>query len=260
MQFLKPVEVRLRQLRNRMAPWRYRGREVHCPVCETDFSRFLPAGTGERYREHAICPRCRARERDRLAWLFLQSNPQLFAGQQRFRMLHVAPEPRLGTFFRHRAGCGYHSADLMRRDVDLRMDVSALPIAAASLDAIYCSHVLQDVPDDRRALAEFYRALRPGGWAIVNIPLHADYTRENPRPDNVRRRYDRRPDEHLRHYGHDYLQRLQDVGFKATVTRPEELESDIGQRRRLGIDGARTGYVHCAIKPGVKSAYSPSKR
>ena len=122
-----------------------------------------------------------ARERDRLAWLFLQSNPQLFAGQ-RFRILHVAPEPQLADFFRHRVDGGYYSADLMRGDVDLRLDVSALPFAAASLDAVYCSHVLQDVPDDRKALAEFYRALRPGGWAIVNIPLHADHTRENPRP------------------------------------------------------------------------------
>lgn len=259
MQILKAVEVRLRHLRNRMAPWRYRGSEVHCPVCETDFSRFLPAGTGGRYRERAICPRCRARERDRLAWLFLQRNPQLFAGG-RVVMLHVAPEPRLAAFFRHRAGAGYCSADLMRRDVDLRLDVSALPFAAASLDAIYCSHVLQDVPNDRRALAEFYRVLRPGGWAIVNIPLHADYTRENPRPDNVRRRHDKRPDEHLRQYGHDYLQRLQEVGFEATVTRPEELENNTGQRRRLGIDGARTGYVHCAIKPAGTIDHSPPKR
>ncbi|MEQ8514917.1 MAG: hypothetical protein RIC38_04875, partial [Chromatocurvus sp.] len=110
-------------------------------------------------------------------------------------------------------------------------------------------HIDDRPPDDRRALTEFHRTLRPGGWAIVNVPLHAESTRENARPDNVRRRFDTRPDEHLRQYGHDYLRRLQDAGFEAAVTRPEELERDPGQRRRLGIDGARTGYVHCVIKP-----------
>lgn len=248
MQFLKSVEVRLRQLRNRLSPWRYRGTAVHCPVCETDFSCFLPAGTGNRYREGAVCPLCRARERDRLAWIFLQHNVQLFTAAP-VTLLHVAPEPRLADFFKQRAGAGYISADLMRRDVDVRLDVSALPFQDGSLDAIYCSHVLQDVPDDCRALAEFYRVLRPGGWAILNVPLHADITRQNARPDTIRRPFDRRPDEHLRQYGHDYLQQLRDAGFNASVTRPDELESDAGQRRRLGIDGSRTGYVHCVRKP-----------
>lgn len=248
MQFLKPLEVRLRQWRNRMAPWRYRGCAVHCPVCANDFSRFLPAGTGNRHRRNALCPLCRARERDRLSWLFLQRNPQLFG--KAMRLLHVAPEPRLADFFRQRAGVGYSSADLMRKDVDLRLDVSALPFADACLDAIYCSHVLQDVPDDRAALAEFHRALRPGGWAILNVPLYADSTSENACPDNVRPRFDSRPDEHLRQYGHDYLQRLQNAGFTASVTRPDELEPDATQRARLGIDGARTGFVHSVFKPG----------
>lgn len=248
MQFLKPVEVRLRQWRNRMAPWRYRGSAVHCPVCKTDFSRFLPAGTGARYRDNAVCPLCRSRERDRLTWLFLQRNPQLFYNP--LTLLHVAPEPRLADFFHEKTGKGYISADLMRRDVDLRLDVSALPFENACLDAIYCSHVLQDVPDDGAALAEFQRTLRPGGWAILNVPLHADTTRENPRPDNVRPRFDSRPDEHLRQYGRDYLQQLRNAGFKASVTQPGELEADDAQRRRLGINGSRTGFVHCVIKPG----------
>ncbi len=248
MQFLKPVEVRLRQWRNRMAPWRYRGSAVHCPVCETDFSRFLPAGTGARYRENAVCPLCRARERDRLTWLFLQRNPQLF--DKPLRLLHLAPEPRLADFFQRRAADGYVSADLMRRDVDLRLDVAALPLPDSCLDAIYCSHVLQDVPNDRAALAEFHRTLRPGGWAILNVPLHAEATCENDRPDNVRARFDSRPHEHLRQYGHDYLQRLEEAGFTASVTRPDELEPDAAQRSRLGINGSRTGYLHSVVKPG----------
>jgi SAM-dependent methyltransferase len=250
MQFLKAAEVRLRRWRNRLAPWRYRGDAVHCPVCEHSFRTFLPAGTGERRRDAAVCPLCRARERDRLTWLYLQRSPALFAAAP-LRLLHIAPEPRLAELFRARAGEAYFSADLMRRDVDLRLDVSALPLADQCLDAIYCSHVLQDVPDDRAALAEFHRVLRPGGWAILNVPLFAERTRDNPRPGKARSPGDVRPDEHLRDYGHDYLQRLEEAGFEASLTRPEDLVPEAGERHRLGIDGPRTGFVHLATRPAL---------
>jgi SAM-dependent methyltransferase len=249
MQLLKSLEVRLREWRNRrLAPLLYRGDAVHCPVCEHDFARFLPAGSGARARDAAVCPGCRSRERDRLTWLFLRAREQLLF-RRHMQFLHVAPEPRLSRYFSELIGEGYITADLMRRDVMVRMDVQDMLYPNETLDAIYCSHVFQDVPDDRRAMDECLRILRPGGWAILNVPIFADRTRESERPDNVRAAWDKRPDEHVRAYGRDYDARLQAAGFEVEVFAAEDLETDALARRRLGIDGERTGFVHFVRKP-----------
>lgn len=243
------MEVRVREWRNRrLAPVLYRGDAVHCPVCEQDFARFLPAGSGKRARDAAVCPGCRSRERDRLTWIFLRAREEALL-KRHMQFLHVAPEPRLSRYFSTLIGEGYITADLMRRDVMVRMDVQDMLYPNETLDAIYCSHVFQDVPDDRKAIAECFRVLRPGGWAILNVPLFATQTTESEQPDNVRAAWDKRPDEHVRSYGPDYAQRLQAAGFEVEVFAPEDLERDASERQRLGVDGERTGFVHFVRKP-----------
>lgn len=249
MQFLKSLEVRLRRLRNaHLSPIKYRGDAVHCPVCDHDFSRFLPAGSGDRSRDAAVCPLCRSRERDRLTWLFLAERQHTLL-QAHMQFLHVAPEPRLSEFFYQAIGEGYITADLMRQDVMVRLDVQDMLYPNETMDAIYCSHVLQDVPDDRKAMAECFRVLRPGGWAIMNVPIFAEATHDAGAPGNKRAAWDKRPDEHVRNYGPDYARRLEDAGFAVQVFSPDDLEPAAEQRARLGIDGPRTGYVHFLRKP-----------
>jgi SAM-dependent methyltransferase len=247
-QFLKSVEVKIRALRNRLSPLIYRGDAVFCPVCEHSFRKFLPAGSGERYRTGAVCPLCRSRERDRLTWLFLQSRPELFETPS-MRFLHIAPEPRLGRFFQGVVGDGYISADLMRRDVMVKLDVMDMQYPNDHFDAIYCSHVFQDVPDDRKAIRECFRTLRPGGWAILNVPIHVAATVDNDTPGNVRAAWDSRPDEHVRSYGRDYDQRLAAAGFEVEILAPADLAPQAEERTRLGLDGDRVGYVHFVRKP-----------
>lgn len=254
MQFFKAAEVRIRQWRNQLiSPIKYRGDTVHCPVCDHSFSHFLPAGSGDRARSAAVCPLCRSRERDRLSWLFLQARQSALL-KPHMQFLHIAPEPRLSEFFFAAIGEGYITADLMRKDVMVQLDVQDMLYPNETMDAIYCSHVLQDVPDDHKAIAECYRVLRPGGWAVMNVPLFADVTAEAHTPGNVRANWDKRPDEHVRDYGPDYQQRLEAGGFDVEVFTPEDLEPDAKQRERFGVDGPRTGFVHCVRKPAQATA------
>lgn len=249
MQFLKNLEVRVRRWRDRViSPMRYRGDAVHCPVCGQDFSCFLPAGTGKRARDGAVCPGCRSRERDRLTWLFLRDRQQSLL-LRHMQFLHIAPEPRLSQFLRTAIGEGYITADLMRKDVMVRLDVQDMVYPNETMDALYCSHVLQDVPDDRKALAECFRVLRPGAWAILNVPIFVETTQSDDAPGNVRATWDKRPDEHVRSYGRDYHETLEAAGFEVEVYAPDDLEPDPAQRKRLGIDGPRTGWVHFVRKP-----------
>lgn len=49
-------------------------------------------------------------------------------------------------------------------------DVTALPVATASIDLAVCWDVLEHLPEPEAALAELSRVLRPGGTAVIALP------------------------------------------------------------------------------------------
>ena len=67
-------------------------------------------------------------------------------------------------------------------NVEFRLgDIEALPLAGGSADVVISNCVLSLVPDKRKAFAEAFRILRPGGRLIVN-----DILAETAPPDDVR--------------------------------------------------------------------------
>jgi ubiquinone/menaquinone biosynthesis C-methylase UbiE len=88
------------------------------------------------------------------------------------------------------------------RDVDLRVgDAQALAFPDHSFDTVVCTFSLCAIPDDRRAIAEMRRVLRPGGrllladhivssapWAraiqwlldLITVPLQGEHFRRRP--------------------------------------------------------------------------------
>jgi SAM-dependent methyltransferase len=52
----------------------------------------------------------------------------------------------------------------------LLADVCDLPLLDGVADAVVSANLLEHVPDDRRALAELHRSLRPGGIAAIVVP------------------------------------------------------------------------------------------
>lgn len=51
-------------------------------------------------------------------------------------------------------------------------DVTNLPFESESFDKIILSEVLEHVPDDRQALSEMYRVLKPNGILGITVPNH----------------------------------------------------------------------------------------
>jgi len=192
----------------------YSGDERFCPVCESGVRVFRPFGVSP--RPDAMCPVCGSLERHRLLWLYFRDETGLFEPPVK-KMLHVAPEP---CFSERLSGCGYIdylSADLYGPAM-VRMDVTDIQYPDDTFDVIYCSHVLEHVPDDRKAMSEFARVLKPGGWAVIQVPIKSDTTYEAPDvtdPSERERLFGQ--SDHVRVYGKDYVERLNSAGFDVDV-------------------------------------------
>ena len=114
----------------------------------------------------------------------------------------------------------YTTADLFSPLADLRFDVQNIPLEDNSFDTILCNHVLEHVDDDLKAMSEMCRILKPGGLAIMQVPLDPDYALTDEDitiTDPVEREKRFRQYDHVRLYGQDYPNRLKAAGFKVTT-------------------------------------------
>ena len=222
----------------------HRGSRRECPVCRSLLRGF--SAYGRPPRRDARCPVCGAAERHRFMWHYIERKTDLFSGRRGRRVLHVAPEPCLEARLRERLGTDYVTADLFNPAM-LRMDITAIDQPDGSFDVIFCSHVLEHVSDDKKAMREFARVLSPGGWAILLVPIIADRSHEDPTVTDPRERerlYGR--SNHVRAYGPDYADRLRECGFAVAVTTPAELVSG-DAIVRFGLTPA-AGFIHYCTK------------
>lgn len=196
------------------------------------------------------CPACGSADRERLYALFVRQCLQ-WGGEAPMRILDIAPARALSHFLCGLQHVHYRSADLSSPLADDQVDITDMALYADdSFDFILCSHVLEHVPDDARAIAELYRVLAPGGAAILMVPilLGREETDEDPTVEDLEQRWRRfGQDDHVRMYAReDYLARLRRGGFEVL-----ELDSAAfgeGVFRHHGITEQSMLYV--GRKPG----------
>jgi SAM-dependent methyltransferase len=204
----------------------------YCPVCRAHVRAFRPYGVSS--RPDACCPVCGSLERLRFVWLVLDAHPELLAGPDP-RVLHVAPEPMLSERLANLPGVEYISADLDPSRAMVRMDVQRIQYPDDTFDFIYCSHVLEHVPDDRMAVSEFHRVLKPGRTAMIIVPINVEQTFEDPSvTDPAERLRLFGQDDHVRKYGPDVVDRLRDAGFKVQTVAASDV-ADEKTARRMGL-------------------------
>lgn len=135
-------------------------------------------------------------------------------------VLHFAPERQLRERIR-RAADSYVTADFDRGDCDLRLDISTMPeVGDSSHDVLIACDVLEHVPDDAAAFREIFRALKPGGTAILTVPQRDAPSQTDEDPDvkseqERERRFGQK--DHVRMYGDDFQLRLERTGFSVTT-------------------------------------------
>jgi predicted SAM-dependent methyltransferase len=180
-------------------------------------------------------------------WLYLEKRTNLLS--EHLRVLHVAPERIFEERLRLRPNLDYVSTDLDRDRAMVKADITALPFGDDSFDVILCSHVLEHVVDDRKAMRELHRVLHPSGWALIVVPIASrrDETFEDPAvltPADRERVFGQA--DHVRIYGRDFKARLEEAGFTVSVEDYARELGDVGARR-YGLRPRRPN-LHLCLK------------
>lgn len=220
----------------------YSGQARYCSVCEKSSRKFVRHGVAR--RPDAKCMRCGALERHRFVWLFFKRRTNLFNDKSK-KMLHFAPVPFLEKSLRKYFKEGYLTADLYDPKAMIKMDITDIQYPDNSFDVIYCSHVLEHVPDDKQAMRELRRVLKPDGWAMLLVPIMADETFEDPSITDPKERLKYfGQEDHVRAYGPDFSGRLKEAGFEVEVVYPDSLLSD-DEIERMGITEGAGEIFYC---------------
>lgn len=229
--------------------------EVYCPCCNKHFSKFRDErfyADDKRFnpamfslsRQDVICDFCRSAPRHRIIAEWAEQNIELL---KKSEILYFAPELSMSLWF-GRHGIRVRTADLFDKRAELKLDITALDLPDASVDIVFCNHILEHVSDYRVALSELHRVIRKDGVLIISFPI--DYGSDGVREENTGSDRERirlfGQYDHLRVFGNDSRRILEDAGFKADVIDISKMPDDI-----VPVSGPAdydTNEIFCCIR------------
>ena len=190
-----------------------------------------------------LCPRCNASDRERAYALWMKRE---LPTDKRLRILDIAPSKPLQFFIKRTfPKAAYYTMDLFMEDVDFHMDIMDMNLLGnGSIDFFICSHVLEYVRDDRKAMRELCRILSRDGRGIVVVPLDMNITVTDEDPDCADeaeriRRFGQ--NDHIRAYAKaDFISRLEESGFAVEQVKVDSFGDEAS---RNGLQESATVYV-----------------
>lgn len=215
----RPLLIRLSYPFKKIAPILYKGNKVECPVCERSFSKFLSYGSDSVHRENVLCPYDLTLERHRLMWLYLKNASNFFTAEK-LDVLHIAPEQCFHKLFKQQKNLNYLTGDLVSPIADLHFDLHAIPLEDNRFDVVFCNHVMEHVDDALQCMKELFRVMKPGGWAIMQVPQDTTRTttyeeKSIVTPEDREKHYWQK--DHVRLFGMDYPNWLEKAGFTVEI-------------------------------------------
>ena len=164
-------------------------------------------------------------------------------------MLHIAPEHCFISKFEALSNLEYITGDIESPLAKVKMDIHEIPFDESSFDVIFCNHVLEHVDDDIKAMSEINRVLKPGGWAILQIPLFyplSDVTTEDLSITDPRKREELfGQDDHVRKYGKDFPLRIQKAGLHV---KEEKLIFELDEEEKERYALPKEEIIYRAVK------------
>lgn len=212
-------------------------KKYHCPVSEKNYRTFIKDSGS------LVSLDLGARQRHRFIWHYLKSETPLFV-QNEIYLLHISPEFCFYEKLKTKKNIRYSPVDKFEpgydypsftKDFDLLNENSE----SEKYDFIICNHVLEHIIDDKTAIKNLYKLLKPGGNAIVTVPIlpggaptYEDYSITSPKE---RKKHFGQWD-HVRYYGTDINNRFQDAGFSVKAVNSVDYFEET-EREKFGAPG-----------------------
>lgn len=210
-----------------------------CPICQwqgRDYDRVRGRG---KPAANAKCPSCGSSSRHRLAYLLLSDLLPIHAD----KTLHFAPEKCVSPWLR-RISHDYLSVDLSSPRAMRHMDITALDLPDDNYSLIWCSHVLEHIDQDHKAIAELFRVLKLGGLAVIMVPIYGATTFEDPTIQSPTERLKHfKQSDHVRLYGLDIQQRLANAGFEVQLKSTSDLPDDVVRKYALDYPSTKEIFL-----------------
>ncbi|MGV3632444.1 MAG: class I SAM-dependent methyltransferase [Bacteroidota bacterium] len=202
----------------------YRGNRQECNICHTRLKSFVT-------NENRTCPKCGSIARERRLWEILNRD---YLDEAK-AILDFSPSRATYRKLKERFGKNYTGTDLSGDFLsDKAYDITQIACGNASFDLILCYHILEHITDDRQAMSELFRVLKPGGTCLVQTPFKAGETYEDysiQSPEERLRAFGQ--DDHVRVYSLEGLKtRLEEAGFSCETL---SFEHNSGQEIYYGF-------------------------
>ena len=214
--FLVKNEVILRK----MYAMFYSGRKFQCTVCDKKLRKFVVISENE-----LMCPNCGSLSRTRRLKTILQD---IFFNQS-IKVLDFSPQRCLYRKLKKNRQIYYVATDYAGEFIaDKRLNIVEIDEPDNVYDLIVCYHVLEHIKDDRKAISELFRILKPGGKVLIQTPFKEGEIYEN---ESIKTGADRRihfgQEDHVRYYSVNGLcERLEQAGFIAKPIKYQEKQPD----------------------------------
>lgn len=192
---------------------------VACSLCGWQGRRFgyWAAVSANQLLPDQLCFRCGSTAQTRvLVKLFEQHLP---AAKTKPAVLEIGPSPATRQYFAQHPELCYVAVDRFKW-VDVRCDATHIALRPRTIDAFICSNVLEHIPDDRQALSELYRTLKPDGIGIIVVPQTKGLTKSHRVRDTTFLGYG-----HIWEYGDDFAQRIKEVGYAVQAAHTWDTDS-----------------------------------
>jgi predicted SAM-dependent methyltransferase len=210
--------------------------KVECNICGWSGRKFIGGG----WHPNTKCPKCNSMVRHRLVHASIDKNNEIILSNIK-SILHFAPDSCLADYLRNICN-QYTTADFLAvgynyGNIDLELDISSMAtIESESYSCLIALDVLEHVPDHKNAIKEIYRILSTNGYCILTVPQKDNLEttfEDNSIVDPVKRKEIFGQADHLRIYGNDFKELMENAGFKVKIMDEFSFESEFSKLHGL---------------------------